>query len=112
MNFSLKVYPYEHTRSDERFPEYKVNITEIEKPEIGAAGISFNLKRYSYPFFSKYYVPCFLLIILTSISFFIPPKLVPGRGGMLVTLFLVLNNIFSNSKVNKQGHSCYTIGYS
>ena len=59
----------------------------------------FYLQRFSRPFLEKYYLPCIGLVILTSVSFFVPPKMVPGRGGMLVTLFLVLNNIFSASKV-------------
>ena len=59
----------------------------------------FYLQRYSRPFLEKYYLPCIGLVLLTSVSFFVPPKMVPGRGGMLVTLFLVLNNIFSASKV-------------
>ena len=67
-----------------------------------SAGIIFYLQHYSRPFLEKYYLPCVGLVLLTSVSFFVPPKMVPGRGGMLVTLFLVLNNIFSAFKVCKR----------
>ena len=79
--------------------EYLMTSSPIEDEDNGIVGIMFTFERYSYPFVSKYYLPCFGLTILTSISFFIPPKSIPGRGGMMVTLYLVLNNIFTSSKV-------------
>ena len=39
------------------------------------------------------------LVIIGGISFLIDPKIVPGRMGLLVTLFLVLANFFTNAKV-------------
>ena len=37
-----------------------------------------------------------LIIIIFQASFLIPPDLIPGRITLLVTLFLVLINIFNN----------------
>ena len=34
------------------------------------------------------------------ISFLVPPEVIPGRMAMLVTLFLVLVNIFNNVTTN------------
>ena len=83
----------------ERLQSYTITVNSINDTKTGTFGILLHLDRYSKPLIFKYYVPCFGLSILTTLSFFIPPKLVPGRGGMLVTLCLVLTNIFNNSKV-------------
>ena len=88
----------------ERLQDYTIKVDSIYRNGTGneTIGMIFYLQRYSIPFLEKYYLPCVGLVILTSVSFFVPPKMVPGRGGMLVTLFLVLNNIFSASKVNQK----------
>ena len=39
------------------------------------------------------------LVLIASINFLIDPKVVPGRAGLLVTLFLVLTNFFSAAQV-------------
>ena len=82
-----------------RLQDYKINMNVFNYTEYGSFGVAINLQRYSEPFIFKYYIPCSALTIITSMSFFVPPKVVPGRGGMMVTMFLVLTNIFSNSKV-------------
>ena len=89
--------------STKRLQEYTIQFGNINNNGTmnASAGIIFYLQHYSRPFLEKYYLPCVGLVLLTSVSFFVPPKMVPGRGGMLVTLFLVLNNIFSASKVCK-----------
>ena len=108
MNRFHEIWPTELVNSGviydskkERNEEYKIEVSTINDTKIGSVGLTFHLQRYSHPFITKYYLPCMGLVILTSISFFIPPKVVPGRGGILVTLFLVLNNIYSHSKVSK-----------
>ena len=86
--------------SEERLQEYSIRVvSNNSNGEHANIGLTVYLQRFSWPFLEKYYLPCIGLVILTSVSFFVPPKMVPGRGGMLVTLFLVLNNIFSASKV-------------
>ena len=47
----------------------------------------------------SYHMMCALLVITASLNFLIDPKVVPGRAGMLVTLFLVLANFFSDAQV-------------
>ena len=42
---------------------------------------------------------CAILVLVGSINFLIDPKIVPGRAGLLVTLFLVLTNFFSDAQV-------------
>ena len=47
----------------------------------------------------SYHMMCALLVITASLNFLIDPKVVAGRAGMLVTLFLVLANFFSDAQV-------------
>ena len=50
----------------------------------------------------NYHMMCVMLVLVGSINFLIEPNVVPGRAGLLVTLFLVLTNFFSNAQVNKR----------
>ena len=63
-------------------------------------GIRFEFSRDPFGFIAKYHVTCAVLVLIGGISFMIDPKVVPGRMGMLVTLFLVLANFFSNAQVH------------
>ena len=47
----------------------------------------------------NYHMICTMLVFVSSINFLIDPKVVPGRAGMLVTLFLVLANVFMGAQV-------------
>ena len=47
----------------------------------------------------NYHLMCVMLVLVASINFLIDPKVVPGRAGLLVTLFLVLTNFFSDAQV-------------
>ena len=44
----------------------------------------------------NYRVKCFEIFYKLQISFVIPPEIVPGRAGVLVTVMLVLVNLFLN----------------
>lgn len=44
-------------------------------------------------FLVSWFTPTGLLVLISWISFFIPPDLVPGRMALLVTIFLMLVNI-------------------
>ena len=48
----------------------------------------------------NYHLMCATLVIVTSINFLIDPKVVPGRAGLLVTIFLVLTNFFTSAQVS------------
>ena len=47
----------------------------------------------------NYHLMCAILVLVASINFLVDPKVVPGRAGLLVTLFLVLTNFFSDAQV-------------
>ena len=58
------------------------------------------------------YIPTTLFVATSFISFLIPPEVVPGRMALLVTILLVLVNIFlgvSDEVPNTSGLSCITV---
>ena len=59
------------------------------------------LKRHILKYLIIYYLPSGLFVVVSWVSFLIPPDVVPGRMAMLITLFLVLTNIFkyTSSKI-------------
>ena len=61
-------------------------------------GFNIALKRKIIPIFFQVYLTTTLLVIVSWVSFMIDPKLVPGRMGLLVTVLLVLINIFISAK--------------
>ena len=63
-------------------------IIEVERTMEGITNILLN-----------YHMICAILVIVASINFLIDPKVVPGRAGMLVTIFLVLTTFFSDAQV-------------
>ena len=70
--------------------------TSNTSSEYGVFGVEFNFQTNFVGFLVRYYLICSILVALvSSISFMIKPSIVPGRAGLLVTLFLVLANFFS-----------------
>ena len=58
------------------------------------------LTRHAMSYMITYYLPSGLFVVVSWISFLIPPDIVPGRMSLLITLFLVLINIFNNVTTN------------
>ena len=58
------------------------------------------LNRNSLKYIINYYLPSGLFVLVSWVSFLIPPEIVPGRMTLLVTIFLVLINIFNNVTSN------------
>ena len=61
--------------------------------------VTFSLHREPSGYLIRYHLVCMILVFIGSISFLIEPKIVPGRAGLLLTLFLVLASFFSNAQV-------------
>ena len=75
---------------------------ETKLSPLGAATkfvVTFSLHREPSGYLIRYHLICAVLVFIGSISFFIEPKIVPGRSGLLVTLFLVLAAFFSTAQV-------------
>ena len=45
------------------------------------------------------YLPSAMFVVVSWVSFLVKPEVVPGRMAMLVTLFLVLINIFNSVRL-------------
>jgi hypothetical protein len=70
-----------------------------EDPKRKFIGFEVELKRKMSPFVMKYYLPAAGIVFISQISFLISPSQLPGRVALLVTLFLVLTNIFTRQQV-------------
>ena len=58
----------------------------------------------------NYHLTCATLVLVATVNFLIDPKVVPGRAGLLVTIFLVLANFFTSAQVTKIDLSTYILG--
>ena len=63
-----------------------------------SCGFTVNLKRTKSQMITQVYLTSTSLVIISWISFIVNPSAIPGRMGMLVTVFLVLINIFIGVK--------------
>ena len=63
-------------------------------------GFKIKLKRCLMSYIFRYYLSCGAIVIISQISFLIPPDQVPGRVALLSTTFLILVNIFIGQQVN------------
>ena len=60
-------------------------------------GITIILKRNTFDLLvGGYYIPTGIFAILSMISYFIDPDVIPGRMGLLVTLFLISSNVYNS----------------
>lgn len=74
------------------------NDTFIEHADriFSQTGFQVEMVRRRTPVLLQVYLTTGLFIIVSWISFIVPPEVVPGRMALLVTLFLVLVNIFNS----------------
>ena len=63
-------------------------------------GFQIRLSRRLFPFILAYFLPSFLLVLNSFISFYIDPDVVPGRMALLITLVLMLINLSNSSRAD------------
>ena len=84
-------------------PEHiEINNTDISNTNSTRFGIKIRFERNSKGIIRilvNYHLMCAILVLVASINFLIDPNVVPGRAGLLVTLFLVLTKFFSDAQV-------------
>ena len=109
MTFTTKSAAYGAHGSNTIALDYAITISKLEGEEAvldyyGAnyslAGFEMRLQRHVSTYIITYYLPSGLFVIVSWISFLIPMEVVPGRMSLLVTLFLVLVNIFNTVTTN------------
>ena len=59
-------------------------------------GFDITMNRKFKPYFYSFYIPVTGMVLTASMSFWIPPDVVPGRVALLITLSLVMISIFNN----------------
>ena len=90
-DFYVETY-FQESKNDYLGSDYFSNMKEI--------GFKIKLKRCILSYVFKYYISCAAIVIISQISFLIPPDQVPGRIALLVTTFLILVNIFIGQQVS------------
>jgi len=89
--------------------DYQITIQNL-KPEdthyialtmnYSVAGFEMILQRKMSFYIVTYYLPSGLFVVVSWISFLVNPEVIPGRMTLLVTIFLVLINIFNTIQTN------------
>ena len=70
----------------------------LSSGDYSVCGFSILLSRKKTQVFFQIYMPSFMFVLASWISFIIKPDVVPGRMSMLVVILLVQINLFNNSK--------------
>ena len=98
-DFSIKPFEIYHSKlsssNSSETTKFGIQIT-FERNSKGITGILIN-----------YHLMCATLVLVASINFLIDPNVVPGRAGLLITLYLVLTSFFSSAQVNHRRKNNY-----
>ncbi|XP_023323769.1 gamma-aminobutyric acid receptor subunit gamma-4 isoform X2 [Eurytemora carolleeae] len=98
-----------HDIENQRAQQYMINCTELDPADkviywanrtYCQTGFQVDLVRRRTPVLLQVYLPSGMFVVVSWISFIVPPEVVPGRMALLVTLFLVLVNIFNSVTAN------------
>ena len=103
-----------HSDKRKRYGGFDITVTFIdsnptESAEESYFTINVKMQRILSPFLFQYYVPCIAIVIVSQISFIIPPTSIPGRIGLVTTQFLTLTNIFINAMVRLLNLKCAAV---
>ena len=60
-------------------------------------GMSLHLSRNTHKYWGSYFIPLSLFVVISWLSFLINVEQVPGRMGLLITLYLILVNTYSST---------------
>ena len=63
-------------------------------------GMRIHMKRLTYSYFMRYYVPCGIIVAVSVVGFAVPVTEIAGRVDLLVTQLLTLISLFIHSMVN------------
>ena len=110
MEFITETAGYMSTSGNSIALDYAITIMKLSDEDklfqggamgnFSLAGFEMILHRYVSTYIITYYLPSGLFVIVSWISFLIPMDVIPGRMALLVTLFLVLVNIFNTVTTN------------
>ena len=114
MNFTTETISYDKTSFlQAALLDYEIgDLTPLKDPvfvwlghgNLSLAGFEVKLKRHISRYVMHNHMTSGLFVCVSWISFVIPTEAIPGRMALLITLLLVLVNIF-NSATDNQPHS-------
>ena len=100
---------FSREKGKQRYLQYTIDVLDLP-PEYhtsknngqvwAVCGFQMVFKRKILQIFCQVYLTSILLVALAWVSFVVDPLIVPGRMGLLVTVFLMLINIFMTVKSN------------
>lgn len=98
---STYVYDESRQRSLQHFIEFEPlpdrdKSVFLPSGTYAACGFQVKLVRKTMQYLVQVYLPSGMFVLVSWVSFLIKPEVVPGRMALLVTLFLVLINIFNS----------------
>ncbi|XP_040570603.1 gamma-aminobutyric acid receptor subunit pi isoform X4 [Lepeophtheirus salmonis] len=85
----------QHYITFEELPEKDRSVV-LPSGTYAACGFQIQLVRKQMQYLVQVYLPSCMFVVTSWVSFLIKPEVVPGRMALLVTLFLVLINIFNS----------------
>ena len=80
-----------------KIDEFDGNITHQNNNSFSTVGFCLTLKRHYAKQILTYYFPSWIFVVVSWVSFIIPPGAIPGRMALLITTLLVLVNLLGNS---------------
>lgn len=95
---------FSYLKENQRTLSFNVDIVKLPKHKTVFAGSSSNYSVYGFEirlsrslgsFILSIYLPSAMFVMMSWVSFFVPPDVVPARIVLLVTLCLVLINMFN-----------------
>merc|ERR1719474_2248757 len=103
MNLTGKFY---YNKANQRVLAFHTDIQKLPKHKTVFKGSSSNYSVYGFeillsrslgPFILSVYLPSAMFVMMSWVSFYVPPDVVPARIVLLVTLCLVLINMFNST---------------
>ncbi|XP_023326380.1 glycine receptor subunit alpha-3 [Eurytemora carolleeae] len=97
---------FSYDKTNQRALSFNVDLMDLPPERTLFAGASSNYSMYGFeinlsrslgPFILSVYLPSAMFVMMSWVSFFIPPDVVPARIVLLVTLCLVLINMFNST---------------
>ena len=86
----------DYTVNIQNLPPHKKNYGGYYVGNFSVAGIEITLKRKMTHYIISWYLPSGIFVIVSWISFLVPPEIVPGRMALLITVLLLLVNNFNS----------------
>ena len=94
--FKISPFPKNHILPIEHY----IHDQSLNSQNCSVIGFDIEFTRSFYKYYWSFFLPSCLVVCITGTSFIIPPKAIPGRMSLLVTLFLVQIGLIQAIQVN------------